>query len=1196
MIRSIFKKCLAISLCFCMLFSVCAIGVSAVTDPPAAPAVAPSIWKTSAKGFGVNKLYATGLVAVGTLLTKLAASTECEELEKIVSFINVWVCGGNPTTQTLAEIKALCNQILNELKRIEQKMDSYANYFATQDAQNKYDLLVEKMNKAWTEDVEDTISAYGLHSAMQDFFEYEDLTDKTTGDTNTVIGYVAAASCFENGEKDKYGHTYTEAEVLEKRKKLFDDFCQMHGNIPSNANTNEKRAEYLFATNYIDSQMQSAIRQLSFNITKTDSYADRCAQVAYQSMPNLSDQYEFVINGVNRQFMQICMVEMLYQEYLSMRGEYLEYKYSQAMESKDKETADALLAENKAMWEVYYNDIDLFAQCNEELLGYMENRITKPLQLNTFITLALDKYITPEDMGSIILKNKDYKSRTDSDDRLNNFNGYESGAVFTVENMFFNRVAVPTTTGIDTYYIFDVTTYNNYLIEEKKENVKPIDPKTFAMIHRFDHNALDLYYSSCDAYNLRLCTYTDGINSFNCPSSPAEVQSLYQTDSFAFYASTPHVYLSEYLSYVPQNSRVYQFFTKSEIDYTADGILTDDHIIYDTLDMENSYIGFDVSQNLVEKVNGKVVYEKDYTKKGYDKNTYDSYYSVILKEQSEQLKNTLSLSVTGEGQVQAYITDKNGNQISNGAQVVCGTDLTLWINPSDDTTILDSLTRYKSANPLSTEAQESSTVLLEGENFYSLKTDEDTGYYKLDFTMPYSNTRLELKTSKGYSISYINCVENTPVTFSAYQNAHKADDNINLTYNGRLNHIYLLTKEGVTPVELTYNYALNNSCGSFKMPQEDVTLLVISNCFTETVYSLPELADGKFLISDYEDLVCMSAFINSGNPKYAKAQYVLANDIDMTGKIWNPVNSFEGTFDGNGYIIKGLNSDASAEDGNRHPLFCVIEKDAVVRNLIIDDADIFSDDYYVIGAGAVSKQNFGTIENCLVKNSGIQLGNWNYLGGITGYNAGSIKNCGIADSSLTRRWGGTSAGSIGGLTQENDGYIENCFVYNCRFTNGTLQNNVMIVSGQRSPFNSFYTPAENAKNNYYTETTVSAFSGGEVAYLLNNGVTDGTQSWYQNLDTDDADAYPVPVKGHGTVYKWSDSSYANSPDISSVTPPVHGGEHTTPTNPGSTTDKSEDVNKDVVNTGMGIPFALIFSLTALAVLAVVFARKKQTVK
>ena len=48
--------------------------------------------------------------------------------------------------------------------------------------------------------------------------------------------------------------------------------------------------------------------------------------------------------------------------------------------------------------------------------------------------------------------------------------------------------------------------------------------------------------------------------------------------------------------------------------------------------------------------------------------------------------------------------------------------------------------------------------------------------------------------------------------------------------------------------------------------------------------------------------------------------------------------------------------------------------------------------------------------------------------------------------------------------------------------------------------------------------TAEQFEGGAVCYLLNGGMTDGTQTWYQNIDNGSNDAYPVIDNTHGTVY------------------------------------------------------------------------------
>lgn len=63
----------------------------------------------------VNRIYTVGLTTCGSALVRIAGATESEGFQKVASFVNKWICGGNNTGQTLAEIQALCNEILNEV-------------------------------------------------------------------------------------------------------------------------------------------------------------------------------------------------------------------------------------------------------------------------------------------------------------------------------------------------------------------------------------------------------------------------------------------------------------------------------------------------------------------------------------------------------------------------------------------------------------------------------------------------------------------------------------------------------------------------------------------------------------------------------------------------------------------------------------------------------------------------------------------------------------------------------------------------------------------------------------------------------------------------------------------------------------------------------------------------------------------------
>lgn len=140
--------------------------------------------------------------------------------------------------------------------------------------------------------------------------------------------------------------------------------------------------------------------------------------------------------------------------------------------------------------------------------------------------------------------------------------------------------------------------------------------------------------------------------------------------------------------------------------------------------------------------------------------------------------------------------------------------------------------------------------------------------------------------------------------------------------------------------------------------------------------------------------------------------YVLANDIDMTGRSFVPfgiVNNttagkFTGTFDGQGHTIKGLKYDVS--DKGEVGLFSQTEN-ATIKNLIIEDA-YFKGNANV--GGIVGQMYRTTITDCAVLNSYIE--GRDHVGAIAGEIAqtqvdgnwvgGTITNC-FSDARIKTR-------------------------------------------------------------------------------------------------------------------------------------------------------------------------------------------------
>ena len=277
-------------------------------------------------------------------------------------------------------------------------------------------------------------------------------------------------------------------------------------------------------------------------------------------------------------------------------------------------------------------------------------------------------------------------------------------------------------------------------------------------------------------------------------------------------------------------------------------------------------------------------------------------------------------------------------------------------------------------------------------------------------------------------------------------------------------------------------------------------------------------AESPYEIPDLETLEAFRVYINSG--KGAGEYFKLTADIDMsdkynssTGTSWTPIgnntNQFKGTFDGGGHKITGLY--INAPSSNYQGLFGYVDRGGTVKNLGVSGS-VTSE---INSVGGVVGYNYGTIENCY--NTGDIKGG-NSVGGVAGYNYGTVQNCYNTGDIKGGTW-------VGGVAGYNYGTVQNCYNtgdikdgtyvggvagYNDR--SGTVQNcyNTGAVTGSSS---SYYIGGVagynylwvNVTNCYYLtgtaktgiggysdsitnveDKTADQFASGEVAWLLQN--------------------------------------------------------------------------------------------------------------
>ena len=157
-------------------------------------------------------------------------------------------------------------------------------------------------------------------------------------------------------------------------------------------------------------------------------------------------------------------------------------------------------------------------------------------------------------------------------------------------------------------------------------------------------------------------------------------------------------------------------------------------------------------------------------------------------------------------------------------------------------------------------------------------------------------------------------------------------------------------------------------------------------------------------------------------------QYALMADIVLPASLnWTPIGiqtagqQFTGTFDGNGKTISGLSITATS---THQGLFGYIATGGEVKNLALINVNIDTTGSNYVGG--VAGYNFGTIQNCyvtgVVSSFTTAVTASQGVGGIAGYNGGtgSVKNCyTIVTATARSEVGGiVGANQSGGTVQE----------------------------------------------------------------------------------------------------------------------------------------------------------------------------------
>lgn len=1118
---------------------------------------------SGAISMGVNKLYSGGLLFCGTALVKLANATDCDEFQAVASIINKWVCGGGQG-QTLAAIKELCTQILNEIKIVNQNLTDYSAVIETMLSEEAYNSAMRTVNDKWQTDVQNFENANNVGNALKSYMEYMDIARQ-----------------------------YTEGEVsIDKvntaRDDVFNEFCLIYsaknGGFSSSADK-EKKREIIFSDSTIDDILYRTIENMSNVLLSDTNYADIVAQFAYTALPFSSDQYNYIISSIDKQFTEIIQLEMLYQEFIAQRGEYLE----------------EVCPDDEVQWNAYKSWNDNLIRINEKAAENMGKMIERDLKVSPVnnIYLRIDEYVKPEDSVTVTLKNNEYIKKFNSYEKeqsvlkaygystpeqfkecnpsYSNYENMVSYSSVIKESVKYNRTAVLTQNGPEVFYIFDGTQFGT------ADDTIPKNLHFYKLDYKYNISALpDIHMPSCDFFNLTRGIYSDGANEYSCTPNAEALRDLFNTNIFSMTGSQPNIYLQNYLSvsgdsenpYVP--NKMYIILP----DYTL-------HLSSVSTDYEYFYVIDTAAQHpgTVLKTSQLSAEDIQTNKKGVE-----TAYSVILTNNNSEYKSTLDVKTDDESYAEIFISSSDSDKKLTTQTAKAGSEITIKFKAANERVILDNLVIQRHNDISNPTNISNENVVLTREAIRNLTVDND-GYYTFNYTMPYSNATIVLNTADGYYVQ----IEDYPsskgaVTLDSDVNVFTEGDMIDVIANKNVKKVYLRyifknIYDDMTYIDPVYREikltedVFHNIYGSFEMPACDVIISYDISDNGEHIYNengfciecdayepaVYNKSTECYEISNAGQLYWFASLVN-GDSSYAdidkqntSADAVLVKDItvnddDLTNydgislnnwRLWIPIgikSDYSGHFDGQGHTISGLYINNNYKEYNKLNyigLFGMVRTGSI-KNLGLINSYFsayphtnYDTCFYVGGiAGAV---NNATISNCF--NETTIKGN--YIGGIAYINTGEIINCYNAGLLYAATdYSSYSQFTLGGIVAVQGGSVKNC--YNIGNIIASDNNHIPtysvnigsviadVLSGAVSE-NCYYlenccsyTSNDHQKvilyqNSNIGEKTAAQFASGEVAYLLNNSITDGTQAWYQNIDNGQTPDKTPKFKG-GTVY------------------------------------------------------------------------------
>ena len=216
--------------------------------------------------------------------------------------------------------------------------------------------------------------------------------------------------------------------------------------------------------------------------------------------------------------------------------------------------------------------------------------------------------------------------------------------------------------------------------------------------------------------------------------------------------------------------------------------------------------------------------------------------------------------------------------------------------------------------------------------------------------------------------------------------------------------------------------------------------------------------DTEYRFTTAEQLAGLAQLVNdkTASVSFEGKTIYLDNDLDLSGSQWTPIGDgsnqgrfFAGTFNGQHHKIMNLYHHSTGDELIRNGLFGVVSDGGTLKNLLVIDADIASNDGSLLAGILADWVNGGTVENCytsgkIENNVGDKM-----VGGLIGQCTWStqVKGCASDATVISTESDENHVDTVGGLIGQWENSADSSSITDCWFGGSVSCNNIYSAVG-----------------------------------------------------------------------------------------------------------------------------------------------------